>query len=237
MVRIAGLAMIISAVLTVVTIAFTAAGSSEKSPFERDEVVEYLTDINDNKETVVAGGVIGLINDGIFVLTIGAALYVLFRDRNPFLATMALAGVAAAAAISIVVDMSNILLAAIAKDFVEGGVGTIPAGDASSLELGRFVGMTTFAFVNALFMPAGLAFTSIGLLLVGAPAGQVNPPKWLGWVAIVAGLAMWLSLLILASEAAFIFFPINLLATTIFLVGLGVWLLRNGDLQPAPMRA
>jgi hypothetical protein len=72
---------------------------------------------------------------------------------------------------------------------------------------------------------------------VGAPAGQVNPPKWLGWVAIVAGLAMWLSLLILASEAAFIFFPINLLATTIFLVGLGVWLLRNGDLQPAPMRA
>ena len=53
----------------------------------------------------------------------------------------------------------------------------------------------------------------IGLLLVGAPAGQVNPPKWLGWVAIVAGLAMWLSLLILASDAGFVFFPINLIAT------------------------
>ncbi len=236
-VRLAGMAMIVSAILTVVTVGLMAAGTSDKDPFTREDVPEFLTDVNDNEDLLVASGAVGIINDGVFVLAVGAALYILFRDRNPYLATIAGIAVAITAAISLVVDISNVLLTAIAKDYVEGGVGDIAAGDSAALELGRYVGIVTFAFTNLLFTPAGLAFTSIGLLITGAPQGLINPPKWLGWVAIVAGLAMWLSWLVVAVDAGFIFFPINLVATLVFLVGLGVWLLRNGDLQPAPMRA
>lgn len=236
-VRIAGIAMIVSAILMVVSVGLTAAGTSEKSPFERDEVAEFLTDTYDDKDLLAAAGAVGIVNDGVFVLTVGAALYVLFRDRNPLLATMAGLAIAATAAISLIVDISNVLLTAIAEDYVEGGVGGAAAGDPAALELGRYVGMITFAFTNLLFTPAGLAFLSIGMLLVSAPQGLINPPKWLGWVGVVAGLAMWLSWLVVAVDAGFIFFPINLVATLVFLIGLGIWLIQHSDLQPAPMRA
>jgi hypothetical protein len=229
--------MIISAILTVVTIGLMAAGGSEKDPFDRDEVAEFLTDVNDNEELLIASGAVGIINDGVFVILVGAALYVLFRDRNPLLATVAAIAIGATAAISLVVDISNILLTMIAEDYVKGGVGGAAPGDPAALELGRYVAVVTFAFTNLLFTPAGLAFLSIGSLLVGAPQGLINPPKWLGWVAIIAGAAMWLSWLVVAAEPGFIFFPINLIATLVFLIGLGVWLLRHSDLQPAPMRA
>jgi hypothetical protein len=236
-VRLAGIAMIIAAILTVVNVGLTAASTSDKDPFERGEVPEFLTEIYDNKDTLIAAGAVGIISDGVFVIAVGAALYILFRDRNPFLATVTVAGIASTAALSLVVDISNILLTIIATDYVEGGAGGIAAGDPSTLELGRYVGMITFAFVNTLFTPGGLAFVAIGALLAGAPQGLINPPRWLGWVAIITGLAMWLSWLVVVVEPAFVFFPINLVASLVFLVGLGVWLLRNGDLQPAPMRA
>jgi hypothetical protein len=230
-ITLAGAAMIIAAILTVVTVGLTAASGSEKSPFERDEVAEFLTDTADNADTLQAAGAVGIANDGVFVISVGAAFFVLFRDRSRLLATMALVGVASAAAISLVVDISNILLAEIAKDYVEGGPGDVAAGDSASLELGRYVGMITFAFTNLLFTPAGLAFTSIGLLLTGAPQGKINPPKWIGWVAIIAGLSAWLAWLVVAAEPFFVFFPIQLLSTLIFLLALGIWLLRHSDLE------
>lgn len=229
--------MILAAIMTLVSVGLTASGTSEKSPFEKDEVAEFLTDINDNEGLLIAAGATGIINDGFLVITVGAALYVLFRDRNPFLATISLVGIASAAAISLVVDISNILLTVIAADYVEGGPGGIPAGDPATLELGRYVGMITFAFVNTLFVPVGVAFLAIGLLLVGAPQGLINPPKWIGWIAIIAGAAAELAWLVVAADPFFVFFPIQLVATLVFLLALGIWLLRHGDLQPAPMKA
>jgi hypothetical protein len=96
--------------------------------------------------------------------------------------------------------------------------------------------MITFAFTNLLFTPVGLAFVSLGALLVAAPEGRINPPKWIGWVAIIAGLSAWLAWLVVAAGPFFVFFPIQLLSTLILLLSLGVWLIRHGDLQPEPMR-
>jgi hypothetical protein len=236
-VNIAGAAMIIGAILTIITVVLMGGGSSDKSPFEKEEVPEFLTDVHDNEGLLVASGALGILNDGVFVITIGVALFILFRDRNPFLATLSMGAILVAAGISLVVDISNILLTSIADDYVNGGPEGVAAGDPATLELGRYVGMITFAFVNVLFTPAAVAFIALGTLLVGAPEGIVNPPKWIGWVAIIAGLASALAWLVVAAEPFFVFFPIQLISTVVLLVSLGVWLIRHSDLQPAPMRA
>ncbi|MEX0683639.1 MAG: DUF4386 family protein [Dehalococcoidia bacterium] len=236
-VSIVGVALIVGAILTVINIGLTGAGSSDKSPFERDEVEEYLTDINDNEGLVLAGAAVGVVNDGVFVIVAAAAFFILFRDRSPFLATLSMVAIAVAASLSLVVDISNVLLTGIAADYVEGGAGDIPAGDSSTLELGRYVGMITFAFVNLLFTAVGTGFVALGLILVGAPQGLINPPKWIGWVAIVAGISAWLAWLVVVTDPGFVFFPIQLLSTLVLLISLGVWLLRHSDLQPAPMKA
>ncbi|HUF52253.1 MAG TPA: DUF4386 family protein [Dehalococcoidia bacterium] len=232
----AGIALILAAILTVLNVGLTGAAMSDGDPFEREEVEEFLTDVNDNEGLLIAAAAVGIANDGVFVIIIAAAFYILFRDRNPFLATIALAGIAVSAALALVLDISNILLTIIADDYVNGGAGGVPAGDPATLELGRYVGVITYALLNTLFTPAGTGFIALGLLLLG-PQGLVNPPRWIGWVAIIAGASAWLAWLVLVADPFFVFFPIQLISTLVLLLSLGVWLLRHSDLQPAPMKA
>lgn len=234
---IAGVAMILAAILTVITVVLMATGTSDKTPFEDEDAVEFLTDVNDNESQLIGSAAVGIINDGVFVPLVAVAMFILFRDRNPFLATAAMIGLAVGAAIALLVDGSNLLLTIIASDFVEGGPEGVDAGDPATLQLGRYIGMITFAFVNVLFTVVGLSFLAIGLLLVGAPEGLVNPPRWLGWVGIIGGAAGGLAWLVVAADPFFVFFPIQLISTLVLLLGLGIWLVRHGDLQPAPMRA
>ena len=236
---IAGLAMIVAAVLTIVIVALTIfAGESEDvDPFDEDEAAEFLETVNDDEDTIIAGAAVGILNDAVFIPLVAVAFFILFRDRSPFLATAAMIGLAVAAAISLFVDGSNILLTIIASDFVEGGPEGVEPGEPGTLQLGRYIGMTTLIFFNVAISSAGLGLLAIGLLLVGAPEGIVNPPRWMGWVAIISGAAAGLAWLVVAAEPFFVFFPIQGLSMLVFLIGLGVWLLRRPDLQPAPMRA
>lgn len=231
-----GLAMVVISITTVVSIALMATGSSDKDPFERDDVAEFLTDVNDEKGLLQAAAAVGIFNDAIVVPIVAAALYVLFRDRNPLLATITMVAVAVTAAVALMVDGSNILLTIIAEDFAEGGAGDIAAGDPATLELGRYVAMITFAFVNVLFTTYGVATVALGALLLG-PQGRINPPKWMGWLAIVSGLSAWLAWTVVAADPGFVFFPIQLITSFVLFLALGIWLLRHGDLEPAPMNA
>lgn len=234
---IAGLAMIALVILTIVVFALTVSSMGEKDPFQRDEVPEFLADLEDNADILQAGNAIGIINDAFISLLVGAALYILFRDRNPLLATVALIGIAITSAISLVVDVTNIMLVEVAKDYVRGGAEGVPAGDASTLELGRYLGMLTTASFVLIGTPLGVAIMAIGALLAGAPQGLINPPKWIGWIAIVSGACAELSWLVVASGVFFVFLPIAGILSLIFLLALGIWLLRHSDLQPAPMKA
>jgi hypothetical protein len=65
----------------------------------------------------------------------------------------------------------------------------------------------------------------------------VNPPRWLGWIAIVTGVAGWLSWFIVLTDAAFVFFPITGLGTLIVLLGVGGWLIAHRDQEPAAVAA
>lgn len=231
-----GLILIFAAITTLVVVGLTIGSTSDKSPFERDEVAEFLTDTNDKEGGIAAGIAVAIFNDGVMGPLMAAVFYVLFRDRNPLLATITLLAIGVGTTLALMSDAANILLLGIAEDFVKGGAGDVAAGDAASLQLGRFFGALTFVLFNTAFTAYGTALVAIGTLLVG-PAGRLNPPKWLGWLAIVAGLSAWLAWGVVVADPMFVFFPINLLTTTVFSLGLGWWLLQHSDLEPAPMNA
>ncbi|MDP9180365.1 MAG: DUF4386 domain-containing protein [Chloroflexota bacterium] len=232
-VPIAGVVLILLAIGIIINVG-ASMQTGDNNPFTKDEVAKFLTDVNDNQTSVIVGGAAGIVVDGFLSVAVAALLYILFRDRSRLLATLAFAGLLIQSAISLVVDGNNILLTVIASDFVKGGPTGVSAGDPAILELGRYVGMITLAFGNVAATSLGLGLGALGILIARAPAGAINPPRWLGWVAVFAGACAELAWFVVVIDPAFVFFIGNLLASLVLLFGLGVWLLMHRDLQPAP---
>jgi len=231
-----GLAMILLAIGIVVAIG-TTIPTTDKSPFTRSEVPQFLKDVHDDQTLYIINGADGMIVDGALSVVVAAVVYILFRDRSRLLALIAFAGLLGQAGISLLLDLDQILLTIVAKDFVTGGPGNIPAGDASLLEVGRYLGMLSLALTNVIFTMLGVGLLALGWLIARAPAGAVNPPRWLGWMAILAGASGELAWLLIVLDPAFVFLLGNFVFSLIFLVGLGIWLLQHQDIQPAATTA
>jgi hypothetical protein len=229
---IAGIVLILLAICLIVNVG-ASMQTGDNDPFTKSEVAKFLTDVNDNQTWVIVGGAAGIVVDGFLGVAAAALFYVLFRDRSRLLASLVFAGLLVESALSLVVDGNNILLTVIAKDFVKGGPSNIPAGDPAILEVGRYVGMITLAFGNVALTSLGLGLMALGMLIARAPAGAINPPRWLGWVAVFAGACAELAWFVVIIDPAFVFFIGNLFASLVFLFGLGIWLLMHQDLKPA----
>ncbi|MEO8458284.1 MAG: DUF4386 family protein [Chloroflexota bacterium] len=231
--RITGLFLIAMAIGVVIVVIASTAGSSEYSPLKRGEVAQYLTDVNDKQTAVLATGAVGIVVDGFIGVAVAALLYLLFRDRSRLLATLALAGLLVQAGISLLADGNNIVIAILARDYAEGGPAGIAAGDPSLLEAGRYAGIVGIIFTSVLFVPLGLGLIALGWLIARAPAGAINPPRWLGWVAVVGGVCAELAWTIFVTDTAIVFYISNLVTSLVFLFGLGSWLIRHPDAAPA----
>ena len=227
-----GLAMILLAIGIIVAVASTIP-TTDKSPFTKSEVPQFLKDVHDDQTLYIINGADGMIVDGALSVIVAAVVYILFRDRSRLLALIAFAGLLGQAGISLMLDLDQILLTIVAKDFVTGGPGNVPAGDASLLEVGRYLGMLSLALTNVVSTMLGVGLLALGWLIARAPAGAVNPPRWLGWMAFVSGVCAELSWLIVVVDPAFVFLLGSFLFSLIFLFGLGIWLLQHQDVQPA----
>jgi hypothetical protein len=223
--------MVLMAISTVIVVALTAASGAENDPYDRGEVATFLTDLADHQGTMIAAGAVGLFSDAVVALVTAAMLYVLFRDRSPVLAPIMLVGIVAAATLSATNDVLNILTTVVADDFVNGGATGVAPGDSSTLELGRFLGMVTFGLFVPINAAIGLAFVSLGSVIAFAREGAVNPPRWLGWIAMVCAAASWLSPLVFVHDALFVFFLAQLITLVVVFLGLGGWLVTHRD-QP-----
>lgn len=226
-----GLAFILIAACTIVIVAMTATSTGEEDPFERKDVPQFLEKLNDNEEQVFVGIGASILSDGVLVLVASVAFFVLFRDRSFGLATLGMLALIATATLSLVNDFLTIMSTMIAADYVKGGADGVAAGDPATLELGRFVGVAGFVLFNVLNTTFGVGMVAIGTLLARAPRGAVNPPRWLGWVAIVSGVSSELAWLVVAGDVFFIFFPLGGLTSLIVFFGLGGWLIARGG-QP-----
>jgi hypothetical protein len=221
--------MLLLAACTVTIVALTATSGGENDPYDRAEAAKFLTDLAANQNGMIAAGAVGVFSDALVALVVATMLFVLFRDRSSVLAPMMLVGVVAAAIISASNDVVGMLLTIVADDFVNGGPSGVAAGDPAALELGRFLGMVQFGMFLAINVAFGLALASLGTILSFSPQGAVNPPRWLGWVALISAAACWLSALVFVNEWLFVFFPVQLITSLLVFIGLGAWLVMRGE--------
>ncbi len=231
-VLLSGVLLILLALCLIVSVG-SSFSTGDNDPFTKDEVGKFLTDVHDNETSVIIGGAAGIIVDGFVGVAVAAALYVLFRDRSRLLATVTFAGLLVQSAVALVVDGNTILLTVIASDFVKGGPPGVGAGDPAVLEVGRYVGMFTVAFGNVGLTALGLSLIALGIIIARSPEGKINPPRWIGWAALFAGVCSELAWFVVIIDPAFVFFIGNLLGSLVLLFGLGIWLFMHKDLEPA----
>jgi len=234
--RLTGIILLALAACTLLTIVFSI-GTSDVNAFERDKIDDLLIDIEDNNGTAIVSLIFSILSNAVFGIAAGAALYLLLRDRNALYALFGLAFILAGSASLLVGDAGTNTMINLASDFAEGGPEGFDAGDPAILRDARSV-----AILSSSAQIIGGTAISVGVIAFGAiigwaPLGAVNPPRWLGWIAIIAGVAGILSWLIVLGDFAFIFFAISGLGSLIFLVGLGGWLLMRAEETGAPSPA
>lgn len=229
---IAGLVLIGIAICLALGIGLSMAVSSEDSTSKAD-TAKYLKDLYDNTGLYIGSQVAFLLLDSILTPLVGIALYLTFRDRSKVLAVTIMIAFASSAAVGTVNDGINLMAVVLAKDFAHGGAG-LNAGDPGILELTHIMSWATTLIGQAQVNLLGIAFLSLAAVLLTAPAGNVNPPRAIGWFVLIAGLSFFLSWTVALTDAGFVFFIINGIAVIIFTLWLGIWLISNSSKLPVP---
>lgn len=235
--RLAGLLMLLLTVALI--LAFFFAGTPDTS---RDEIAEDLEEIEGDAAYIFGQAL--QIFVGLAVPTLGAALYATLRRRDPtrLLPAIGLAGFVGMGPLFLVSSAAYITVKEVlATDLVSGGAGG--AGEPEILELART--LTTFGdiafFLGIMLFAIGLvgygltiAITPYQAAVAATPAGPaavrltgavVSPPRWLGWIAVAAGVLYLLGFLAVAVEILFIFVALGFLLTIIWYLAGGVWFL------------
>lgn len=233
--RVAGITLLLVVILAIVNLVLVTAAVGDADPLKRGDVENMLIDINDNEALFFLGIAFSIATDAAALLAAAAMLFLVFRDRSPALATFAFVGLFASGIAFLVADAANLTVGVLAADFVnEGGPGGIAAGDPVILQSARavaaFAGLADLIGNTAL----GVGLLSIGALLAWAPKGEVNPPRWLGALSILASLGTLLGWVILAAEDVGIaLISVGIIGTLLWLVILGGWLLIQPEREEA----
>ena len=225
--RLTGSTMILLAVCLVLGVAFSL-GVSDQDPAERAEVEQFPIDLEDNQGLAIASSVFFVLIDAVVGLVLAALLYLLFRDRSPFLSLLVLVAFLANAVTAMVFDATNAGLFVIADSYVNGGVG-LAAGDPAFLDLAHVVAIVGGITSLLSFTALGVAMLALGLIIRFAPEGRVNPPRVYGLAAMLAALASFLTWTIVVSEIGFLLFAAQGIASLVVLIGVGAHLILNPD--------
>jgi Domain of unknown function (DUF4386) len=225
--RVAGALLLLVAGLTVG--GFLAGASlGEVDPFARGDVETMLRTINDSFGQWLVSLAAYIATD-LLVIAVAACLFLVFQDRSPLLALTGAFSLVAAAVAFMVHEVGAMTLAFLAQDFLaDGGPGTVAAGDQVILETTRAVSIAQA--LTALFGQTlmGVGVLSFGALMIWAPAGSRNPPRWIGAAGLLGGVSMlatWLFVLDhLAGGGVTLLAE---LAIVVMLITLGTWLVRN----------
>ncbi len=240
--KIAGVTLLLLALGIILSIVFSL-GITDADPFERDEVEEFLSDINDNEGLAIAATIVDVATDAAIGIAAAACLYLVFRERNRLLALFGFALIVGGSIAFMAGDAASVPLIVLAQDFVEkGGPGSIAAGDDVILQTARAVAIWSFVIDQIAITAIGVGLIAFGSLIAWTPAGAGPvPPRWLGGLAVFAGLVTILSWIGAASnDVGFVLFIVGGIATLLFLIVLGGWLLMQpeaGEASPAPSPA
>jgi len=235
--RLTGIALLLFALLTVLSVVLSF-GMGDADPIEKEEIAELLTNINDNEAAVVGSVALAVATDAILGFVVAVGLYLTFRGRDRVLALIGFASVIAAGAGFMASDAGRLAMVFLADDFVNGGPEGVGANSAVILEVARAVGITAGLAEQIAATAFGFALLAFGALIAWSPVGTAAaPPRWLGWIAAISGVAFILSWLIAVTESAFVLFIVAGLGALIFFVVLGAWLLARPPEDEGAVRA
>jgi hypothetical protein len=226
-------------VLIAIALCFLIGGGlgmavSSTDPTSKADTQNMLKDINDHHTLAVILTVLNVLLDGALTLVISGLTYLVFRDRSRLLATTFLIGFIGSSVLSSVTDGIDASTIVLAKDFSHGGAG-LNAGDPAILELTHVLQTISSLLGSWSGTMLGIAFLTLGWLIARGPAGNVNPPKAIGWIIIVAGIASVAGSAQYATGGlGFLSFIVFALMTLIFTLWLGVWLITNSSKLPLP---
>jgi Domain of unknown function (DUF4386) len=204
------------------------ASLGEVDPFARGDVVVMLRTVNDHFGQWVVSLAAYIATD-VLVISVAAGLFLAFQDRGPLLALAGAFSLVAAAVLFMVHEAGAMTLAFLAQDFLaDGGPGGVPAGDQVILETTRAVSVAQA--LAALFGQTlmGVGVLAFGALMIWAPAGSRNPPRWIGVAGVLGGASMLATWLFVVDHLAG--GGVTLLAElaiVVMLVALGTWLVRH----------
>lgn len=223
--KIAGVILLLLVVCQLLAF-FLSAGTGDQNPLEKDEIASLLTDIHDNETLYAVSGVFELAVDSVLGIAAAAVLYLLFRRRDRVLATLGLVFILGATVVFMAADSAAVALLFVADDFVNGGAEGIAPGADATLEIGRIVSLTYGITLQTASTALAAGHIVAGSLISFSPAGAgANPPRWIGWTAIIAGILIIASWLLFVSVGLFVLLIVGMIFSLIWLVLLGGWLL------------
>jgi len=229
---ITGLVLISITICLVLTIGFGMAVSST-DPTSKADTAKMLKDIYDHHTLAVISLLFSVLLDSGLTLVISGLTYLVFRDRSRLLATTFLIAFIGSAVLSSVTDGIDASGLVLAKDYAHGGAG-LDAGAPAILELTHVLKVVSSLVSQWGSTMLAIAFLTLGWLIARAPAGKVNPPRAIGWVIIVDGIAQLFGWAQFVSAAGFLSFIVFGITTLIFTIWLGIWLITNSSKLPLP---
>ena len=219
--RVSGFLLVGLAIATVLSIAMGLPD------IRAEEFSKTFQGIVDNQDRQYLALVV-LHVSSVLILALAAALYLAFRPFDPALAPVGAVCLVALGFTYILANVAGGVLANIAEEYHPAPAAQIgiPGVNAPVLVIARAVTMLqVFAWYVGAF-----TFLPLSLLAFGAIISRSGAlPRWLGWLAIAAGIVMptlWLSQHPFEIEA---FYLTGLIGT----IGALVWLLATGTLLMA----
>jgi len=227
--RVAGITLVLLPVLIIASF-LIGAENGEYDPFERSDTAALLEVYSDHAQLLAVSLAAIIFIDAIWIPIVAGMLYLSFRDRSQRVALLGTAGILLSTALFLVHDGTVMTLPWLAADFAEeGGPPGIEAGSDVILMAARTVNLIQGSIALCALTVMGLALTAFGALWVWAPAGQRNPPRPLGVLALAGGigyLCTWAFLVDHTVGGAITL--VSELAVLVSFAWLGVWFLRQG---------
>jgi hypothetical protein len=229
---ITGIVLIAIPICLVLGIVLSGAASNNDATSKAD-VAKYLKDIYDHRTVFLISKLFFVLLDSVFTMLVAPLTFLVFRDRSRLLAYFFLTGFIGSFILSSVSDGLDASTLLLAKDFAHGGAG-LNAGDPAIQELTHYITVAQAIVGQFGGTMLGIAFLTLGWLIARAPTGNVNPPRAIGWVIIVDGIAQLFGWTRFLGGVAFIDFIAFGITTLIFTIWLGVWLIMNSSKLPLP---
>lgn len=231
--RLAGVVLLVFAALLVVSIAL--GSTTTANPLARGETEEMLRDMNDDETLTGVLSAVNVASDTVVLVVLAGALYVAFRDRSPALAVLGALSFAAASVAFALTDATGVALQYLAADFTsEGGAAGVAAGDPAILQSARVLALPAFLGVLVALTFVGVGLLSFGLLIATAPEGELNPPRWMGFLAAASGLVAFFGWIVVADwETGMAVVAVAMVGIVAFAVVLGGWLLARAETPEA----